>query len=207
MADKSSGLDERVELTAWHEGGVQFARDPYLAVVTCCKIIQKQNEIYVHVFRSKRNGKKINANTRRQRKTKAKKGPPKVPDTHKTWQWALMTGAKKLKSGDLLCDQWVYEWDPSRYNNGDNPGYGPCAGLVTNPHGVTIEIQWCDGQKQAIPRKNIRLAAPVGDHVGDQVVTKYTATGVILDDTDSSTGAAPSIPERATRSSGGACQI
>ena len=123
-----------------------------------------------------------------------------------------MTGAKKLKSSDLLSDQWVYEWDPSMYNNGDNPGYGPCAGLVLNPYGGEIEIRWSDGKTQTVSRKNLRLATPVGGHVGEQVLEKYTATGVILQDDTESTGAAPSIPKRATRSASssgtaGTCQI
>ena len=93
-------------------------------------------------------------------------------------EWALIVGTKpiegavkkNLKKGDI-----VFEYDFKKYGSKNNPGVGPCLGMVKEINKRTVSINWADDSSnddvEEMRYKDVRLA-PGFD---DDVVTK-TAT-------------------------------
>ena len=97
-------------------------------------------------------------------------------------QWAKVAQLRKRKPKSLV-GAWVLEWDPDEHAVDDNPGYGPCAGEVTDPFGSNLSVAWADGEHTGIDRTNVWVTPAEGStfrYKDKEYIIHYTAGGVQL---------------------------
>ena len=93
---------------------------------------------YIHAFQKfARRSISVSAATKRKKST-----------TYKIFKFAGLLNVRRCNYLTLFAPgEWVFEYDPDEYAADLNPGYGPCAGKITDPHvkpGPYVE--WVDGK-------------------------------------------------------------
>ena len=77
---------------------------------------------------------------------------------------------------------FVYEVDKVAYTEkGNLLSVGPCFGKILDPFGLEYMVKWDNGDQEAVPRKNLRVALQPGEAFVDGDKTyecrKYSAKG------------------------------
>lgn len=100
------------------------------------------------------------------------------------------TGKKLFKRTDLLQqNHYVFEWNPSKYKNKNNPGVGPSPGrVVKNPTGESVEVAWSDGSVETMEMSDLRVAPSQNKRFGGASGNDFAVKDLHCDPTPGKTG-------------------
>ena len=114
-----------------------------------------------------------------------------------TPEWVQLITPKRLGNRLVVVGSWVVDFDD---------GYGPCFGRVVGLTGRhELDVEWADGGKESIHRKNARLVPCVGStwtHDGNKYILKrYSEKGAHLNFLGGLDALTPRRRSRRTRTS------